>query len=128
MNDADRLSLDPVMRWIVGSHAVTKQAAATSQMGRFETEFLATKKHLVALADLSGEWSKRQARCVYMTRKLAEWPFENGRTENVGPSDGCRGNAVPLAAESKYDFRELGDYLGIVGSNASKTAAWSSCL
>ena len=26
VNDADRLSLDPVMRWIVGGHAVTKQA------------------------------------------------------------------------------------------------------
>ncbi len=50
-----------------------------------------------------------------MTRKLAEWPFENGQTENVGPSDSCRGNAVPLAAESKYDFRELGAYLGNVG-------------
>jgi hypothetical protein len=59
--------------------------------------------------------SKRQARCVCMTRKLAEWPFENGQTENVGPSDGCRGNAVLLAAESKYDFRELGAYLGNVG-------------
>ena len=50
-----------------------------------------------------------------MTRKLTEWPFENGQTEKVGPSDGCRGNAVPLAAESKYDFRELGAYLGNVG-------------
>ena len=37
VNDADQLGLDPVMRWIVGGHAVTKQAASTSQMGRFET-------------------------------------------------------------------------------------------
>ncbi len=66
--------------------------------------------------DIDGA-SKRQARCVCTRRKLAEWPFENGQTENVGPSDGCRGNAVPLAAESKYDFRELGAYLGNVGSN-----------
>ncbi len=51
-----------------------------------------------------------------MTRKLTEWLFENGRTEKVGPSDGCRGNAVPLAVESKYDFRELGAYLGNVGT------------
>ena len=28
---------------------------------------------------------------------------------------GCRTNAVPLAAESEYDFRELGAYLGNVG-------------
>ena len=50
VNDADRLSLDPVMGWIVGGHAVTKQAASTSQMGRFETEVLATDANVEALA------------------------------------------------------------------------------
>ena len=59
VNDADRLSLDPVMRWIVGGHAVMKQAASTSQMGRFETEVLATEENLAALADLSGQWIDR---------------------------------------------------------------------
>ncbi len=38
VNDADRLSLDPVMRWIVGGNAVERQAASSSQMGRFEFE------------------------------------------------------------------------------------------
>jgi hypothetical protein len=59
VNDADRLSLDPVMRWIVGGHAVTKHAASTSQMGRFETEVLATEENLAALAYLSGAWIDR---------------------------------------------------------------------
>ena len=59
VNDADRLSLDPVMRWIVGGHAVTKQAASRSQMGRFETEVLATEENLTALAGLSGQWIDR---------------------------------------------------------------------
>jgi hypothetical protein len=44
----------------------------------------------------------------------ADWPFENGQTEKVGPSDGGRGKAVPLAAQSKYDFRDLGAYPGKV--------------
>jgi hypothetical protein len=59
VNDADRLSLDPVMRWIVGGKAVERQAASTSQMGRFETEVLATEENLAALADLSGQWIDR---------------------------------------------------------------------
>ena len=59
VNDADRLSLDPVMRWIVGGHAVTKQAASSSRMGRFETEVLATEENLAALGDLSGRWIDR---------------------------------------------------------------------
>ena len=56
VNDADRLSLDPAMRWIVGGKAVERQAASTSQMGRFETEVLATEENLAALADLSEQW------------------------------------------------------------------------
>ena len=59
VNDADRLGHDPAMRWIVGGHAVARQAASASQMGRFETEFLATDDNMAALADLSGVWIGR---------------------------------------------------------------------
>ena len=59
VNDADRLGHDPAMRWIVGGQAVAKQAASASQMGRFETEFLATDDNIAALADLSGAWIDR---------------------------------------------------------------------
>lgn len=53
---ADRLGHDAAMCWIVGGGAVTKQAASTSQMGRFETEILAQRANLTALTDLSGRW------------------------------------------------------------------------
>ena len=56
VNDADRLGRAPAMRWIVGGRAVAEQAASTSQMGRFETEFLAGDENLAALVDLSGQW------------------------------------------------------------------------
>jgi hypothetical protein len=59
VNDADRLGRDPAMRWIVGGRAVTKQAASASQMGRFETAFLASDANLVTLADLSRRWIDR---------------------------------------------------------------------
>ena len=59
VNDAGRLSLDPAMRWMVGGEAVERQAASTSQMGRFETELLATDANVEALADLSGHWIDR---------------------------------------------------------------------
>ncbi len=59
VNDADRLGRDPAMRWIVGGHAVTKQAASTSQMGRFETELLASDENFAALSELSGVWIDR---------------------------------------------------------------------
>lgn len=59
VNDADRLGRDPAMRWIVGGHAVARQAASASQMGRFETEFLASDDNLAVLCDLSGHWIDR---------------------------------------------------------------------
>jgi hypothetical protein len=56
VNDADRLARDPAMRAIVGREGLDRPAASTSQMGRFETERLATEVNLAALADLSGTW------------------------------------------------------------------------
>src|SRR5918995_7273224 len=59
VNDADRLARDPAMRAIVGREGLDRPAASTSQMGRFETEWLATEANLRALADLSGAWIDR---------------------------------------------------------------------
>ena len=43
VDDADRLSLDPVMRSIVGRNGGELGAASESQMGRFETGTLASQ-------------------------------------------------------------------------------------
>ena len=59
VNDAERLARDPVMRAIVGREGIDRPAASTSQMGRFETEWLATEANLAALTDLSGAWIDR---------------------------------------------------------------------
>jgi len=42
------------MRAIVDRKGLDRHAASTSQMGRFETEWLATDENLAALSDLSG--------------------------------------------------------------------------
>jgi hypothetical protein len=59
VNDAARLARDPVIRAIVGREGLDRPAASTSQMGRFETEWLATEANLAALTDLSGAWIDR---------------------------------------------------------------------
>ena len=56
VNDAARLSRDPVTRQIIGGRAVDAQAASSSQMGRFETDVLATAANRGALADMPGQW------------------------------------------------------------------------
>ena len=59
VNDAERLRHDPAMRWVVGGRAASGAATSPSQMGRFETQWLAAGKNLSALTDLSGQWIDR---------------------------------------------------------------------
>jgi hypothetical protein len=59
VNDAERLAHDPAMRAIVGREGLDRAAASSSQMGRFETEGLASDTNLEALTDLSGAWIDR---------------------------------------------------------------------
>jgi DDE family transposase len=59
VNDAERLAHDPAMRAVVGRGGLDRRAASTSQMGRFETEWLSSEANLTALADLSGAWIDR---------------------------------------------------------------------
>ena len=58
-NDAERLSVDPAMRQVVGGRAWSRQAASTSQMGRFETTVLTQPANVAALMNLSGMWIDR---------------------------------------------------------------------
>ena len=62
VNDAERLRHDPAMRWIVGGKAAKGRAASPSQMGRFETQWLAASANFSALANLSGSWIDRARR------------------------------------------------------------------
>src|SRR4029450_4519377 len=52
VNDAERLSRDPAMCAIVGRDGFDRAAVSSSQMGRFETGWLATDPNLAALTDL----------------------------------------------------------------------------
>ena len=56
VNDAQRLSVDPVMRHIVGGRAIDRQAASTSQVSRFETDVMMHPDNLTALMNMPGQW------------------------------------------------------------------------
>ena len=54
-NDAERLAVDPAMRQVIGGRASDRQAASRSQMGRFETEIMTTRKNRKTLDELAGD-------------------------------------------------------------------------
>ena len=57
--DAERLAHDPAIRAVVDRTGLDRQAASTSQMGRFETGWLTSEANVTALAYLSGAWIDR---------------------------------------------------------------------
>jgi hypothetical protein len=59
VNDAERLAADPIMCAIIAREGYDRDGASSSQMGRFETEWLVTDDNLKALADLCGTWIDR---------------------------------------------------------------------
>jgi hypothetical protein len=59
VNDAERLRVDPVVRRVVGGRATDREAASTSEMGRFETDMLTQPGNLDAVMELSGRWIDR---------------------------------------------------------------------
>ena len=58
-NHIDRLAQDPAMKVAVDLKGFEKKGDSTSEMGRFETEWLAQKDNLKCLEGLNVEWEKR---------------------------------------------------------------------
>jgi hypothetical protein len=60
------------MRWMVCGKAVERNAASTSQIGRFETASLASEESLATVTDLSEQWIDR----VHSRRSLRSIAFD----------------------------------------------------
>ncbi len=50
-----------------------------------------------------------------MAGKVTEWPCNRRPISKIWPSDGCKGDTIPLAIGKWYDFHEFGCHLVNVG-------------
>ena len=109
VNDAERLCRDPAMRWVVGGGAPMGRAASTSQMGRFETEWLARSENLAVLADLPGEWID----AVHRRRspKLIVLDMDSSESPTYGEQEGSayNGHFGCTCYHPLFVFNQLGD-------------------
>jgi hypothetical protein len=130
VNDADRLGRDPAMRWIVGGRAATKQAASTSQMGRFETEWLANDENLVALTDLSGRWIDR----VYSRRppRTIVLDIDSSVSPTYGDQEGTayNGHFACTCYHPLFVFNQFGDLerCALRSGNVHSADGWQEVL
>ncbi len=108
-NDADRLSVDPSMRYVVGGRAKGKQAASTSQMSRFETEVLTQPKNLTALTDLSGRWIDRTRQAKPIREIVLD--MDSSVIETYGQQEGSayNGHFGCTCYHPLFRFNQFGD-------------------
>jgi len=59
VNDAQHLSLDPVMCTITGKKNRGKNAASANAIGCFQTDILIQQKNLDSLSDINSRWVQR---------------------------------------------------------------------
>src|SRR6202165_6012713 len=131
VNDADRLCRDPAMRWVVGGKAPMDRAAASaSQMGRFETEWLAGSENLAALADLPGQWidavhKRRQPRIVVLDMDSSESP-----TYGAQEGSAYNGHFGCTCYHPLFVFNQLGDLerCALRSGNVHSAADWRDVL
>ena len=102
VNDADRLARDPAMRAIIGREGLDRLGASTSEMGRFETEWLATEANLDVLTDLSGAWIDR----VHARRPPDGLILDIGSSESPtwGAQEGSADNGHVWTAPASQGF------------------------
>jgi Transposase DDE domain group 1 len=111
VNDAERLCVDPAMRHVVGGRArePEKQAASTSEVGRFETETLSTKSNLTALMDLSGHWIDQ----VHQRQPLKQLilDLDSSVSETFGKQEGTAYNGYfeCVCYHPQFLFNQFGD-------------------
>ena len=111
VNDAERLSVDPAMRHVVGGRATLadKHAASTSEVGRFETEMLSTRSHLTALMDLSGEWIDKVHRRKPPKQLILD--MDSSVSETYGKQEGTayNGHFECTCYHPLFVFNQFGD-------------------
>jgi hypothetical protein len=130
VNDAERLCNDPAMRWVVGDRAITGSAASASQMGRFETEWLALPENLAALTDLPGRWIDT----VHKQRapKMIVLDMDSSESPTYGTQEGSayNGHFGCTCYHPLFVFNQLGDLerCALRSGNVHSAADWRDVL
>ncbi len=130
LNDAERLAVDPVLRQVVGGRATKKQAASTSEMGRFETEVLTEAKNLAALMEMSGKWIEHVQQRRPIDRIILD--LDSSVSETHGQQEGSAYNGYfeCTCYHPLFCFNQFGDLERALLRNGNVASAheWRSVL
>ena len=113
-NDADRLSQDPALRVVVGWKGPDRNAASTSEMGRFETELLTQKENLKGVERLNIEWIKRALAKTVHRRIILDIDSSESPVHGEQEEAAYNGHFGCICYHPLFCFNQFGDCEGAV--------------
>ena len=113
-NDADRLSQDPALRVVVGWKGPDRNAASTSEMGRFETELLTQKENLKGIERLNVEWIKRALAKTVYRRIILDIDSSESPVHGEQEEAAYNGHFGCMCYHPLFCFNQFGDCEGAV--------------
>ena len=113
-NDADRLSQDPALRVVVGWKGPDRNAASTSEMGRFEMELLTQKENLKGIERLNVEWIKRALAKTVHRRIILDIDSSESPVHGEQEEAAYNGHFGCMCYHPLFCFNQFGDCEGAV--------------
>jgi len=130
VNDATRMSKDPVMRAIAGKKKVKKNAASTNTMGRFETEMLTMQENLGALSEINGRWVQRAINKTSYRRIILDMDSSVSQVHGDQQGSAYNGHFGCTCFHPLFCFNQLGDCEGAMlrPGNVHSAERWKELL
>lgn len=129
-NDADRLARDPAMRVVVGWQGSERNAASTSEMGRFETELLTEEDNLKGLARMNAQWVERAMAQTLYRRVILD--IDSSESPVHGHQEGAayNGHFGCVCYHPLFCFNQVGDCEGakLRAGNVHSAEDWQEIL
>jgi len=130
VNDATRMSKDPVMRAITEKKKVKKDAASENSMGRFETEMLTLKENLGALSEINGRWVERAINKTSYRRIILDMDSSESPVHGDQQGSAYNGHFGCVCYHPAFCFNQFGDCEGAMlrPGNVHSAERWKELL
>ena len=114
VNDAERLSIDPIMRAITGKKYRGKQVASANTIGRFETDILTQQENLTSLSDVNGRWVQREMDKTSYQRIILDMDSSESPVHGEQEGSAYNGHFGCTCFHPLFYFNQFGDCEGVL--------------
>ena len=130
VNDAGRLSIDPVMRAITGKKDKDKQAASANTIGRFETEILTQGNNPRNFSDINGKWIQKAMVKTPHQRIILDMDSSESPVHGEQEGSTYNGHFGSTCFHPLFCFNQFGDCEGILlrSGNVHSADRWKEVL